>query len=185
MIEDPTWLKAAVVIALSLLFQETVLTQVVILGAHPDLMIVLPVTAGIVAGAEVGSVVGFFAGAAADLLLSTPFGLSAFVFALVGYGIGAFVNSPLGHDLYNARLSGSGLGSVVGTLVFAVVASIIGQPGSFSVHLLATFFNVGIGALVFAPVLFVGWRWALSSIRTLGFGPRMPTSGSALNRSSS
>ncbi len=180
MFEDLTWLKVAIVLGLSLVLQDVLLNQIVILGAHPDLMIALPVSVAIVAGAEIGAVIGFLAGGAADLLVSTPFGLSAFVFALVGYLVGAFVNSPLGHDFYNARLSGTGLGALFGTFCFALTAALVGQPGILTAHLLSVMVVVGVSAFVFAPGLFMVWRWALSGLRTLGFGPRMPSSGSAL-----
>jgi rod shape-determining protein MreD len=178
--EDFTWIKVAVVIAVSMVLQDIVFNQIVLFGAHPDVMIVLPVTVGIVAGAEAGALIGFFSGVAADLLLPTPFGLSAFVFVLVGYGVGVFVNSPLGHDLYNARISGAAIGASFGTFLFGLIAAIIRQPGIFTLHLLVTLVVVGLGALLFAPLLFICWRWALSSVRALGFGPRMPSSGSAV-----
>lgn len=180
MLEDFTWLKVLIVIVVSMVIQGALLDQIVILGAHPDLMIVLPVTAGIVGGAEVGAVLGFFAGVAGDLLLSTPFGLSALVFVLVGYGAGAVVNSPLGSDFYNARIFGATVGTILGTLIYALIAAVIGQPGIISLHLFETLSVVGLGGLALSPAVFVVWRWALADIRSLGFGPRVPSGGSAL-----
>lgn len=180
MFEDLTWVKVMIVIVFALVIQDVLLNQIVILGSHPDLMIILPVTAGIVGGAEVGAVVGFFAGGAIDLILVTPFGLSALVFVLIGYGAGAVVRSGLGSDFYNARIFGATVGTIGGTFVYAIVAMVIGQPGIISLHLFETLSVVGLGALVLSPAVFVVWRWALADIRGLGFGPRVPSGGSAL-----
>lgn len=178
--ENLTWAKVGAVVAVALVVQVVLCNPIVILGAHPDLMVVLPVTAGIVAGPEIGSVIGFVAGMVADLVVPTPFGLSAVVFTLAGYGAGSFVASPYGNDFYNARITGSVLGVIASTLGYALAAAIIGQPGIVTWHLFATLAVVAAGSLVFSPVVFVAWRWALSSIGRLGFGPRVPSGGSAL-----
>ena len=48
-------------------------------GAHPDLLWLLPITAALLDGPETGAIVGFWSGLAFDLVLPTPFGLSALV----------------------------------------------------------------------------------------------------------
>src|SRR5205807_513217 len=65
----------------------------VLAGIHvhrvrPDAMLLVAVLAGLVAGPEKGAVTGFVAGLLADLTLQTPFGLSALVLSLVGFGVG-------------------------------------------------------------------------------------------------
>jgi rod shape-determining protein MreD len=57
-------------------------------GVHVDLMALLVSTVAVVGGRELAVVVGFVAGLAADAFLTTPFGLSSFAFALVGYLLG-------------------------------------------------------------------------------------------------
>ena len=180
MFEDLTWLKVTGVIVASMIVQYVLLDQIDILGSHPDLMLVLPVTAGIIGGAEVGAFMGFFAGIAADLVLPTPFGLSALVYVLIGYAVGAFVSSAIGHDLYSARVLGTTLGCLFGTLFQAIVAAFIGQPGILNSQLIVTTVIVGIGGLVFAIPVFRVWGWALSDMRRFSFGSRMPSGGSAL-----
>lgn len=180
MFEDLTSVKVGIVILITMVVQDVLLSQIVIFGSHPDAMVLLPITAGIYGGAEIGALVGFAAGIAADLLVATPFGLSAVVFVLLGYGIGAFVASPLGHDFAIARLFGSFAGSLAGTLFFALVAAVIGQPGVFTFHLLSTLLAVGLGGLVLSPLLYAVWQWALADLqRSLG-GARMPSGGSAV-----
>jgi rod shape-determining protein MreD len=178
--ENLTWLKAAAVVLTAMVVQDALMIQIVVLGAHPDLMIVLPVAAGILAGAEVGAVMGFFSGFAADILVPTPFGLSALIFVCVGYAVGALVFSAIGSDLRNARVFAAFVGSMAGTLFYAVVAFLIGQPVVLGSGLAATTAVVGIGAVVLAPAVFRAWMWAMSDMRRPGFGARMPRGGSAL-----
>lgn len=180
MFEDFTWVKVALVIVASMFLQDVLFNQIVVFGSHPDLMIVLTVAAGILGGAEIGAVIGFFAGFAADLLVQTPFGLSAFVYVVVGYAIGSFVNSAFGHDFYSARVFGTFLGSIFATLVYALIAAIIGQPGILTAQLAVTVSVVGIGSLIVAPVVCASWGWALADMRRLGMGSHMPSGGSAL-----
>ena len=75
-------------IVLMVIIQYTVGLDLRIAGAHPDLMLLMPIAAGVVGGPEIGAATGFAAGIATDLLLPTPFGLSALVYSLVGFSVG-------------------------------------------------------------------------------------------------
>ena len=72
------------VIFVVLMVQQTVMVALRIGGAHPDLLWLLPITAALLDGPETGAIVGFWAGLAFDLVLPTPFGLSALVGCLLG-----------------------------------------------------------------------------------------------------
>ncbi|MCB0972695.1 MAG: rod shape-determining protein MreD, partial [Acidimicrobiales bacterium] len=48
-------------------------------GARPDVMVLVAVMAGLVAGPDRGAILGFAAGLAFDVVLTTPLGLSALV----------------------------------------------------------------------------------------------------------
>lgn len=180
MFEDLTWLKIAGVIVISMVIQDLFLNEIAIFGSHVDLMLVLPVTAAIIGGAELGAFMGFFTGFAADLLLPTPFGLSALVYVLVGYAVGSFVSSAFGHDFSRARVLGTTLGCLFGTLFYAVVAAFIGQPGILNSQLIVTTMVVGVGGFLLAIPAFRAWNWALRDMRLSSFHARMPSGGSAL-----
>ena len=85
-------LRVALVIFIVLMVQQTVMVALRIDGAHPDLLWLLPITAALLDGPETGAVVGFWAGLAFDLVLPTPFGLSALVGCLLGYAVGSLDN---------------------------------------------------------------------------------------------
>ena len=81
-------LRVALVIFIVLMVQQTVIVALRIGGAHPDLLWLLPITAALLDGPETGAIVGFWAGLAFDLVLPTPFGLSALVGCVLGYAVG-------------------------------------------------------------------------------------------------
>ncbi len=76
-----------------LMVQQTVMVALRIDGAHPDLLWLLPITAALLDGPETGAIVGFWAGLAFDLVLPTPFGLSALVGCVLGYSVGALTTA--------------------------------------------------------------------------------------------
>ena len=80
--------KVAVVVLVSLTLQVCLFASFSFEGARPDIMILLAITAGFIAGPDRGAIVGFTAGLAYDVVLSTPLGLTALVYTLVGYVVG-------------------------------------------------------------------------------------------------
>src|ERR1700679_4081273 len=81
-------LRVALVVFIVLMVQQTVMVVLRVGGAHPDLLWLLPITAALLDGPETGAIVGFWSGLAFDLVLPTPFGLSALVGCLLGFSIG-------------------------------------------------------------------------------------------------
>ena len=81
-------LRVALVVFVALMVQQTVMVALRIGGAHPDILWLLPITAALLDGPETGAIVGFWSGLAFDLVLPTPFGLSALVGCLLGFTVG-------------------------------------------------------------------------------------------------
>jgi rod shape-determining protein MreD len=82
------WLRAVVVVLVALVLQVTVMADLRVAGALGDLMLVLVVAAGLSGGPERGATWGLALGIAYDLMLDSPFGLTALTYALVGYAVG-------------------------------------------------------------------------------------------------
>ena len=80
--------RAGLVVALFVMVQQTLMLDLRVGGVHPDIMILLPIVAGLVGGPSRGASMGFVAGLVADLFLPTPFGLSALVATLIGFAVG-------------------------------------------------------------------------------------------------
>jgi rod shape-determining protein MreD len=154
--------RVALVALLLLLVQSTVILSIRIGGIHPDLVWLLPITAGLLAGPETGAVVGFWSGLAFDLVLPTPFGLSALVGCILGYSIGA-ATAAVDRRAVWLRPVAALLGSVVADMLFAVLGAIFGQQQMVQIDFLALFLVVAVSSLIFVLPVSRLMRWALSA----------------------
>ena len=75
-------------VLVAIVLQISLVNELRIADAIGDLVLVVVVAAGITGGADRGATYGFAAGLAFDLLVDSPFGLTALTYALVGYGVG-------------------------------------------------------------------------------------------------
>ena len=70
-------LRLALVLFGGLVLQTAVVPHFAVAGRIVDVMLLLAVCAGMLAGPERGATVGFFAGVGTDLIVQTPFGMWA------------------------------------------------------------------------------------------------------------
>jgi rod shape-determining protein MreD len=127
-----TRLRLALVIVAAVVLQTTLFSAWLrVFGVMPDLGLVLTVAVAYSQGPERGATFGFAAGLAIDVFLSTPFGLSALSFALVGYGVGVVRSGLVRPSRWVAPTMGA-LGGLAGGAVFVSVGALAGQD-----HLLA------------------------------------------------
>ena len=80
--------RAAIVVVAAVILQISLFSDLRIAGAMGDLALVVVVAAGITGGPDRGATYGFAAGLLYDLMVSSPFGLTALTYALVGYLVG-------------------------------------------------------------------------------------------------
>ena len=83
-----TWGRLGIIVLAAVLVQVGVLNQIVIGGAHPDVFLLLAISAGLVAGPQRGAVMGFTLGLVADVFVQTPYGLSSLCYVLVAFAVG-------------------------------------------------------------------------------------------------
>jgi rod shape-determining protein MreD len=84
------------VVFVAVLVWTTVGNDLRVAGVAPDLLVLVTICAGLTGGAEAGAWMGFWSGLAADLFLtSTPLGLSALTYCLIGAGVGALRTAVL------------------------------------------------------------------------------------------
>jgi rod shape-determining protein MreD len=165
-------LKLVLVVFVTLLVQSTIGVDITIFGAHPDLMLLLPIAAGIAGDAEEGAVMGFVAGLASDLLLPTPFGLSALVFCLVGFAVGASTGAVTREVWWFPPLVALAA-SAVAVMLYAVIGAVLGQEQFLRVDLAAIVAVVAIvNAILAAPAIRVV-GWALGPASADGARPSM------------
>lgn len=152
--------RSIVVIALALLAQTTVVLDVRVGGVTPDVMLLLPVAAGIVAGPFEGAVVGFVAGLAADLLVPTPFGLSALVGTVVGFAVGA-ATGEAASDVWWFSSAVALAASAVAVVLYAVLGAVLGEDQFLHVDLGMVLAVVSVCNAVLAWPAVQVERWAL------------------------
>ncbi|MGH9097485.1 MAG: hypothetical protein ACRDWB_08675, partial [Acidimicrobiales bacterium] len=119
--------KVILVVFGFLAVQETLMLDIRIGGAHQDIMVLLPMAAGLVGGPGRGATMGFGAGLVADCLLPTPFGLSAFIGTMIGYGVG-LATVAVDRSSWWLPTVGALVSSVVYEVLYPVFGSILGQP---------------------------------------------------------
>ncbi len=156
--------RVLLIILVAVIVQAPVLDRIQVARSHPDLMLLLPVMAGLVAGPGEGAWVGFLAGLAADLALPTAFGLSALVFTLTGFAVGSIVQALIEGPWWVVPLTGA-VGTAIGVLLYVGVATVTDQSMVVR-EPLAIAYVVGVAsaanALLAMPVA-LALRWAVGS----------------------
>lgn len=153
--------RMGLVIFIVLMVQQTMMVALRIGGVHPDLLWLLPITAALADGPETGGIVGFWAGLAFDLVLPTPFGLSALVGCLLGYAVGSLTTAVDPRTAWLKPVAAL-TGSVVADMLFAVLGAILGQSQMVQINFLALFLMVSISSVVFVLPVSRLTRWALA-----------------------
>jgi rod shape-determining protein MreD len=125
------WLRYFLVILSLVVLQTTLFPELRVFGAAPDLLLVATIAVGYERGAEAGAVFGFVGGLAIDCFLSSPLGVSALAFALVGYGVGVFQSGLLRSSRWIAPVLG-GVGGLVGGALWVVIAAVAGKDDLIS-----------------------------------------------------
>jgi rod shape-determining protein MreD len=85
--------RLVVVLLVAVLLQTAVAPHLRLLGAYPDFALIAVVCVALLKGSETGAVFGFLTGMLTAIALMEPFGLSAFVFVLVGYFAGRYAET--------------------------------------------------------------------------------------------
>ena len=160
------------------LVQEILVVDARVGSVHPDIMILLPIVAGIVGGPARGASMGFGSGLVADLFLPTPFGLSALVGTVVGFAVGVVTVALDRSALWLPPLAALA-GSALYEITYAVLGSVLGQPQMLHVDLLRVVVMVSVvNAVLALPALrLVTWALPAASVEgvptsTLSSGAR-------------
>lgn len=153
------WIRYFLLIVSLVVLQTALFPSLRVWGAAPDLLLVATIAVGYERGAETGAVFGFFAGFAIDCFLSSPMGVSALAFSLVGYGVGVFQSGLVRSSRWMAPILG-GLGGLLGGFLWICIASIAGQedlfaPSTFRILVIAALYDA-----VVSVVIFPFARWA-------------------------
>lgn len=173
------WARLVLLIIAALIFQVAVVDQVVVLGDHADLMVVLAAAAGLVGGPQRGAAAGFLLGLAADLLVITPYGLSALTFVLVGFVCGLLRSTAAAREGGTLRYLACVVAGAAGTLAYALLGALIGQPGMLGHQGVDAVLVVFLGGVVLAWPALRAAAWTFRGTRATLEGYSVPSGGSA------
>ena len=144
-----------------LAIQTTLLTAMTIDGIVIQLMLLLAAAGGVAGGPERGALVGFAMGLLFDLAYSShPLGLTAFVYGLTGF-LAGYINSLTADHPWWLTMIVVGIASALGTVLYPIVAAMVGIDGLFTTDVIRVALVVGATNAVMAPVFMPVMRWCL------------------------
>jgi rod shape-determining protein MreD len=154
------WVRVPLVTVVALAVQLSLFTDMRPFDAVADVMLLLVLASGMVAGPRDGALCGFFIGVVYDLMLRTPFGLSALAYALIGYAAG-YLQAVVSSAPWWIGMLIMGAASAVSVFVYATIGTVFGLRDAVNFHLVTVMLVVGVVNLLLAvPGLWVQ-RWAL------------------------
>lgn len=157
------WRRLAMVAIGVVVIQIGILEQVSIDGVHPDVFLLMAVAAGLVAGPQYGAVVAFCWGLLSDVFVLTPFGLSSLTFVLVAAAVGELTRPLSPGSRATAVVAGAGA-SFAGSLLFALLLVLVGQPHLPVSELVAVLVVVSVSNGVLAIPAVAATRFALETV---------------------
>lgn len=146
-------LRLGALTILLVVVQVTVFPHMRLLGAVPDLGLLLALAVAYREGPEAGLVVGFSAGLLYDLFLETPTGLCALSYSLTAYAVGVLQAGVLRAPRFVALFLG-GLGGLVAGTAFVAIGVLVGAEVGFTEHTFAVIAAAALYDAVLAPLVF-------------------------------
>jgi rod shape-determining protein MreD len=174
------WARLLLVVVVALVVQVAVLDDITLLGAHPDVLVLLAAAAGMAQGPGRGAIAGFIAGIAADLVVNLHFGLSPLTFTLVGFGTGLIRPTLAARDVEGPQVVACIGAATVGTILYAVIGTITGTHGLIGAAAAEAVLSVTLGAVVLAYPALQIMRWVFTGSRA-ELGVTVPPGGSAVS----
>jgi rod shape-determining protein MreD len=165
--------KTFVLLFFAVVIQLSIMSQVTILGGHPNLLLVTLVCVALLRGALVGAIAGFAVGLLADSGVFATLGFTALLLTLAGYWTGRY-GETTGRDRAHAPV----LSIAVTTLAYQIAALVLrymlGQnaPGGeiFSGLAPTVLLNLILALPVYALTrrLLRPYEWTPREVRLLG-----------------
>ena len=146
----------------ALILQSSLLEGLRSAGIPTDALLLVAVAGGAVAGPDRGAIIGFIAGLLADLFLTTPLGLSALAYCLVGFGVGVLSGNVIRAAWWIMPVTAF-VGSVAGVVAFALIGAMVGQSHLVRPSLVLIALSVGLVNVPLSIPVGRAMTWALGS----------------------
>ncbi len=155
-------LRLTVLLLVALVVQVTLASDLRIRGVAPDFLLLFTICAGLAGGSEVGATVGFAAGLLTDLFLhTTPLGLAALTYCLIGFAVGMLGRGVLRESRLLAPVVAA-VASAAAVVAFVLIGVMVGQSQLSDLgprRILETAVIVGLmnGVLAYPVARIVSW----------------------------
>ena len=154
------WTRLVLVASVLLGLQTTLLNDMRPFGVMAQVMVLFAACAGVVYGAEIGTIAGLVIGLMYDCVLTTPLGLASLVLGATALVAGLFPYFVRESSWWNKALA-VGVASAVGEILFPISQAMVGLGGWVQWHVLVVALVVGVINTLLAPLLLPVTRWTL------------------------
>ena len=156
-----TALRVGLVLLSAAVLQRGLFAEVRIAGVAIDVLLVVAIAAGFVAGEQAGAVTGFFSGLLLDLLhVDGPLGLWALTYAIVGFVTGRYQRTVVRSARWVPMVTAA-VATVGANLLYVALAFLVDQrnllDGELPRILLVT--AVADAVLVLPALWVLRWAW--------------------------
>jgi rod shape-determining protein MreD len=128
---------------LFLSLQTTILNEMRPFGVCLQVMLLLAASSGLAKGSQTGATAGFIIGLLYDMVLTTPMGLCAAVFAVVGY-LAGFVHTFVHESTWWSRMLAALGVSAIGMILLPIAFTITGADGVLTTQVFVIAFVVAV-----------------------------------------
>jgi rod shape-determining protein MreD len=149
------------IMLVAVLLQTTVLPQVRLFGAAPDLVLLVTISMALLEGPVAGGAVGAVGGLLEDLLLTSITGLMALTYLLIGYAVGK-VRPYVQSTSVAVPVAAILVGTVAANLLYSALSVLLGEPASAMERVLQTSVLMGLYNAIIAPFVYPIVRRAAS-----------------------
>ena len=159
-------LRLAALSVVCVILQTSALSQLALFGATPDILPLVVVSIGLLAGPIPGAVSGFGIGLLADLALLQTLGVTSLVLIAVGWFAGRASEILRDPQATLVPLAAGAIGSLIALVSFSVIQFLLGVETPVSLELVRQIIStVLINTLLALPVHALIRRW---------LGPALP-----------
>ncbi len=153
--------RAAVLVVVAVVVQARVASNFSLLGVRPELALAVALAAGVAGGPERGAIAGFAIGLLYDVVLQTPMGLSALVYAVLAYALGAMQVQMASHRR-PGRMLFVGIGTAAGVVSWVVLGRLFDAVAPDPVEVVQVALVAGAINAVVGLGLSRLWAWAFA-----------------------
>ncbi len=142
-IAEARYTRLVLVGLLFLSLQTTIFNEMRPFGVCLQVMLLLAASSGLAKGSQTGAMAGFIVGLLYDMVLTTPMGLCAAVFGIVGY-LAGYVHTFVHESTWWSRMLAALGVSAIGMFLLPVAFTITGAEGVLTPHVFVVVITVAI-----------------------------------------